>query len=219
MSAGTITALHVQANDSQRINLFIDQKFALGISLNTLAREKLYIGQQLSEDDVQRLERAEHADRALRAAIRAIEQRPRSIAELRDRLQRKGFEAEAIEQALERLQQLELIDDAAFARRWIENRQLLRPRGPGALRNELRRKGIASALIDEALDDASLLGDIDAQAEQSARAVLHKYINAPDFNTFFRKLGGYLQRRGYNADITRILVKQLWHEHQSHDQQ
>ena len=189
MEAGTITALHVQANDPQRINVFIDQKFALGISLSTLAREKLYIGQQLSDDDLQRLERAEHADKAMRAAIRALEQRPRSSAELRERLQRKGYEAEAIDQALERLQQLGLINDADFARRWIENRQLLRPRGPGALRNELRHKGIASALIDEALADQSLLGDISAQAEQSARAVLHKYASAPDFNSFFRRLG------------------------------
>lgn len=85
MEAGTITALHVQANDPQRINVFIDQKFALGISLSTLAREKLYIGQQLSDDDLQRLERAEHADKAMRAAIRALEQRPRSSAELRER--------------------------------------------------------------------------------------------------------------------------------------
>ncbi len=212
MEAGTITALHVQANDPQRINVFIDQKFALGISLSTLAREKLYIGQQLSDDDLQRLERAEHADKAMRAAIRALEQRPRSSAELRERLQRKGYEAEAIDQALERLQQLGLINDADFARRWIENRQLLRPRGPGALRNELRHKGIASALIDEALADQSLLGDISAQAEQSARAVLHKYASAPDFNSFFRRLGGYLQRRGYDSEISRIIVKRLWEE-------
>lgn len=218
MEPGTITALHVQANDSQRINLFIDQKFALGISLATLAREKLYVGQLLSKDDLCRLEQAEHADRALRAAVRAIEQRPRSIAELRDRLRRKGFEAEAIEQALERLQQLELLDDRDFARRWIENRQIFRPRGPAALRNELRRKGIDAALIDAALADQELLGDMMAQAEQSARAVLHRYLNAPDFNTFFRKLGGYLQRRGYDSEITRIIVKRLWHEKTARDE-
>lgn len=92
MPAGTITTLQAQPSDPQRVNLFIDGTFALGIGLTTLARERLYVGLVLSEADYERLARIELAEKAVRAALRALDARPRSVAEIRERLQRKGFE-------------------------------------------------------------------------------------------------------------------------------
>src|SRR5439155_26343498 len=95
-----------------------------------------------------RIAGAEGADKALQAALRFIESRPRSAAEIRERLRRKAFEPNAIEAAIGRLSDLGLVDDAAFARFWIENRQTCRPRGASALREELRRKGVDRAVVD-----------------------------------------------------------------------
>jgi regulatory protein len=212
MPTGKITALHAQARDAQRVSLFIDGAFALGISLDTLARERLYVGQELGEEDFARLERAERVDQATRAALRLIDVRPRSAAELRDRLRRKGFEPEPIEQSVDRLVELRLVDDDAFARYWVEQRQLMHPRGPGALRDELRRKGVDPHVIAQVLDDEELVGVASEQAEQVARAALRKYAGAPDYATFARKLGGYLQRRGFAFGTIRPLLEQLWKE-------
>jgi regulatory protein len=82
MAAGKVTALQAQAHDSQRINLFINGAFALGISLTTLARERLYVGQEITEPDYERIARGEQADKAIQVALRALELRPRSVAEL-----------------------------------------------------------------------------------------------------------------------------------------
>src|SRR5262245_29551432 len=147
MPVGTITALQAQLSDSQRVNVFIDGDFALGVSLATLARERLYVGQVLGLEDYARLERAEQADRALSAALRALDARPRSTAELRLRLKRKGFDPESVDAALARLTELGLLDDQTFARAWVENRQNARPRGTSALRDELRRKGVDAEII------------------------------------------------------------------------
>src|SRR5262245_6391406 len=135
MPTGKITALQAQAHDSQRINLFINGAFALGISLTTVARERLYVGQELSEADYERIARGEQADRAIQVALRALELRPRSISELRDRLRTKGFDSEMTEAAITRLNELGLVDDTSFARFWVESRQHSRPRGPSALRD------------------------------------------------------------------------------------
>lgn len=215
MPTGTITALQAQAQDAQRINIFIDNAFALGISLSTLARERLFVGQVLSNEDYERLARTEHADKAVRVAMRLLEARLRSTAEIRERLQRKEFDQEAIELALARLAELGLVDDEAFARRWVENRQLYRPRGPGALRNELRRKGINAALIERALSDEELIGDTEAQALEAARRVLRKYTDASDYASFSRRLGGYLLRRGFTSDTIRPILVRLWRESRS----
>lgn len=212
MPTGTITALRAQAQDSQRVNVFVDNEFAIGISLTTLGRERLYVGKLLTDEDYARLEQAEQADKAIQTALRFLEARPRSAAEIRERLQRKDFPLEAIDQALERLRELGLTDDAAFARFWVENRQNNRPRGAAALRDELRRKGLDRSLIDDVLSDEALTGDEQSSAWTQARAALRKYAGAPDRATFARRMGGYLQRRGFGFETIRPIIDQLWRE-------
>ena len=212
MPAGTITALRAQANDPQRVNIFIDGAFALGVSLNTISKEGLYVGKMLSEEEYARVAGAEGADRALQAALRFLEARPRSTVEIRERLRRKAFEPDAISAVLDRLGELGLVDDAAFARFWVENRQSSRPRGTGMLRDELRRKGIDRAVADTILGDDHLVGDEAEQVWTLARAALRKYAGAADRATFMRRMGGYLQRRGFSFDTIRPVVEQLWSE-------
>ena len=218
MPAGKITALRAQINDPQRVNLFIDGSFALGVSLNTVSKEALFVGKELDAEEYARLAASETADKSFLAALRMLEARPRSVAEIRAKLRRKEFEPEAIERTLERLETLGLVDDAAFARRWVENRMLINPRGKGALRDELRRKGIDRVLAEDVLGDDELLGDQGEQALAVGRAALHKYAAAADKLTFTRKLGGYLQRRGFGFDIIRPVVDTLWRELRQADQ-
>ena len=212
MPAGTITNLKAQINDPQRVNIFIDGEFALGVSLNTVSRTGLYVGKALDQAEFDKLAQLESDDKAFQAALRLLEQRPRSVAELRTRLGRKEYAPTAIDAALERLAQLGLVDDAAFARRWVEHRQAMRPRGAGALRDELRRKGIAPDLAAHVLSDQALVGDEGARALELARATLHKYAGAADRSAFTRRLGGFLQRRGFSFDVIRPIVDQLWAE-------
>ena len=212
MPAGTITALRAQANDTQRVNVFIDGAFALGVSLTTLSKARLYVGKVLTNEEFEQLEHAEQGSKAYQAALRLLESRPRSTTEIRDRLRRKEFSPEAIEQAVARLSDLGLLDDRTFARLWVENRQTYRPRGPAALRNELRRKGVDRAIVDQVLANDELTGDQSEHAAELARSVVHKYANADSRATFTRRLGGFLQRRGFDFETIRPIVDQLWSE-------
>jgi len=211
MPAGKITALRAQAKDPQRVNVFVDGEFAIGISLTTITKTGLHVGKQLSAEEFAKLEQTESGDKAYLAALRFLEARPRSIAEVRARLGRKDYAPEAIDAAIARLAELELLDDAAFARYWVENRQAYRPRGVGALRDELRRKGIDADVTAEVLDDA-LTGDEAASAWELARGALRKYAGSQDRNAFTRRMGSYLQRRGYTFEVIRPIVDQLWAE-------
>lgn len=89
----------------------------------------------------------------LNAAARFLEVRPRSVAEVRRRLRSAGYAAELVERAVGRLVELGFLDDAAFARAWVESRDRARPRGERALRLELRQKGVGREETDEALDE------------------------------------------------------------------
>lgn len=72
MPEGTITALRVQEHDAQRVNMYLDDVFALSVSLATIARERLYVGMHLDAATFARLEAAENVERAVRIALRAI---------------------------------------------------------------------------------------------------------------------------------------------------
>jgi regulatory protein len=215
MPSGTITALRAQERDNERVNVFIDGAFALGVSLTTLTREGLFVGKVLDEAAWVRLESSESSDKALQAALRFLELRPRSLAEVRERLRRKSYGPEAIEAALSRLSETGLLDDQAFSRFWVEARQGSQPRGKLALRSELLRKGIDRATIDETLAEQGGADDERARAETLARKVLHKYREAPDKQSFQRRLGGFLQRRGFAPDVVMTLLGQLWREVQA----
>ncbi|PDV97220.1 regulatory protein RecX [Candidatus Chloroploca asiatica] len=213
MPAGTITAITAQLHDSQRVNIFIDGAFALGITLATLAREGLWVGLTLDDAAWQRLAASAQVEQALLSAMRLLDARPRSRAEVRLRLRQKEHPPQVIDQVLERLQDLGLLDDAAFSRYWVENRQRFRPRGVRALVAELRDKGVDRDTIATALAEVGADAEGERQAaEQVARSVLARYCACPDRTTFQRRLGGLLQRRGFALAVIRPLLETLWHE-------
>ncbi len=212
MPSGTITALTVQASDQERVNVFVDGAFAIGISLRTLQREGLRKGQVLSEEDWARLERAEADSKAWNAALRLLEVRPRTEHEIRDRLRRKQYAPEQIDAAVARLRELELLDDTQFARMWVANRSAVNPRGALGLKRELLRKGVArevaADVVGEAVDDETEA----AACEQVARGAAGRYAGVESWPDFQRKLGGLLQRRGFSWNTAGPIVRRLWAE-------
>jgi SOS response regulatory protein OraA/RecX len=95
----------------------------------------------------------------LEAAARFLEVRARSVAEVRRRLGQAGYRADLVEGAIGRLTELGMLDDATFARAWIESRDRARPRGEIALRRELALKGVDRAVVDELLEERRDSGD------------------------------------------------------------
>jgi regulatory protein len=87
----------------------------------------------------------------LAAAARFLEARPRSTDETRRRLRDAGYRVDLVDAALDRLTELGYLDDAAFARAWVESRDRARPRSARALRDELRRKGVGTVDAEAAL--------------------------------------------------------------------
>ncbi|HXG26100.1 MAG TPA: regulatory protein RecX [Candidatus Binatia bacterium] len=158
--------------------------------------------------------RAEHAEvtdpsLVLEAALRLLEARQRSAAEVRRRLLQHGYRADLVEGCLDRLGELGIIDDAAFARAWVESRDRARPRGERALRQELRTKGIDRAVIDEALEEREMeRPNADAEA---ARRLLDRHASAlarvPDPLARRQRAYALLARNGFDPEIAAELAR------------
>jgi regulatory protein len=127
------------------------------------------VGSRRRESFAERRERRAAIDDpavVLEAAVRFLEARSRSIAEVRRRLTTAGYQADLVEGAIARMTDLGMLDDEAFARAWVESRDRARPRGERALQNELRLKGIERTVIDLVLlvrrEQPTGLDDVDA---------------------------------------------------------
>ena len=144
--------------------------------------------------------------KAQEAALRLLSYRPRSEAELRTRLSRR-FPSPTVDQVLHSLKQRSLVDDREFAMLWAQSRNRQKPRSAAAIRRELVSKGVDP---DTAAGAASIVDDEESAIRAGARFA--RRMADADFASFRRRLGGYLQRRGYGSGVTRRTVSRLWEE-------
>jgi regulatory protein len=211
--AKTITRLAFQKRTDERVNVFLDGEFALALPAIEAARLK--VGQQLSDAEIAALRSSDAAAKAYDRAIQFLSVRPRSTTEVRRRLEAAETDPEAIEAAIARLTEQGYLNDAEFARFWIENRQRFRPKGEQALRQELRHAGVDSETIQESLE--GLDATEAAYAAARPRAERLKILAQEDPSAFKQKLGNFLLRRGFTYDIVREITKRLMQELKSEE--
>ena len=206
----TITALEPQKGQKDRISVFLDGEFAFGLPDTEAAR--LRVGQELSEQEIAELRAIDALSRAFDRAVRLLARRPYSAAEIRRSLASKEIASGVIDEVLRRLESLGYVDDYAFAQYWVENRERFRPRGARALRYELRQKGIADAIIQQALDGFDSGESAYAAARDQARR-----LRGLDRRTFRTRMSGFLARRGFEYGTVREVVDRLIHEYDETD--
>ena len=110
-------------------------------------------------------------------------------------------------EVLERFAELRLIDDAEFARMWVESRHRTKGVARSVLRQELRRKGVDDALIAAALEQVS-----DDDERDRARQLVERKLPSLaryDAATQARRLGSLLMRRGFPSGVATSVVKEV----------
>ncbi|WP_152627463.1 regulatory protein RecX [Streptacidiphilus melanogenes] len=145
------------------------------------------------------------ASRARDICLRLLTGSARTRKQLADTLRRKEIPDEVAEQVLDRLTEVGLIDDAAYARSWVEQRQRNRGLARRALAGELRAKGVDSALVAEAVAEV----DPDDEEAAARRLVERKLAStrALDRQVRLRRLAGMLARRGYPEGLALRVVR------------
>ncbi len=201
-----VTAIEKQRR-KKRINLFLDGRFALGLSMDVAAQAGLRLGDELDGETLQTLREAEARAVAMNAALRLLSYRHRSETELRQRLARRGAPPALVASTIERLRELGLVDDAAFARTWVENREHASPRGRHLLRQELRAKGVNSDALGAVIEGVD---EADAALRASARRAASLRGLPPA--EFRHRLGDFLRRRGFDYETIRVTVERRWRE-------
>ena len=131
----------------------------------------------------------------------------RTRQELAQTLNAKRVPAEATEEVLDRFVELGLIDDAQFARDWVESRQGRRFLSRSALRRELSAKGVDRGEIEEALEPVTSVEEL-AAARQLAEKKLRS-MGRLDAQVRYRRLAGALARRGFGSGVISAVLDEL----------
>jgi regulatory protein len=153
---------------------------------------------------------------ALEIAARFLGARPRTRWELERRLLRAGASHEVVEATLRRLQGLGYVDDEAFGRWWLQQRDRHAPRGRRMLVAELRQRGVPRAVIvalrgtepngEERPDEDGLpTTELDR-----ARQALGRHLRGrplPSDSAAQRRLGMFLMRRGFDVETVRSVLR------------
>jgi regulatory protein len=188
--AGTITALKFQQRNTERVSVYLDGEYAFG--LPALEAARLRRGQVLSDAEITALRALDESERAFDQAVRYLSYRPRSRAEIAQYLRRKQLTEDVASDVVQRLEQAGYLDDAAFARFWVDNRQRFRPRSRRALSYELRQKGVGREVAADVVDDQ----DDEVAAWQAIENRLSRW-NALSGDELRQKISGFLARRGF----------------------
>jgi regulatory protein len=145
--------------------------------------------------------------RARQICLRLLTIAPRTRAHLAQALHRRGVPDEAAENVLSRFTDVGLIDDAAFARAWVESRHHSRGLSRRSLSAELRRQGVESDEIREAVETL----DPEQEVATARRLVEQKLAGTrgqpPEVRV--RRAAGTLARKGYPPGLIFRLIKEV----------
>ena len=203
--AGKITKLEFQKKNPDRVSVFLDGRFAFGLPAIIAARLKR--GQSLSDGEIESLLGEGAVEEAYGKALNYLSYRPRSRAEVERYLEKRDLAESEIEAVAARLERAGLLNDEAFARYWVENRERHRPKGLRALRYELRGKGIGNETIERVLVSVDVPDSAYRSSMRKAQQLAHL-----DQGTFTKKIIEYLARRGFDYEVARETAARHWAE-------
>lgn len=153
-------------------------------------------------------------DWARQIVLRQLTAAPRSRHQLEEALRRKDCPPEVAAAVLDRMEEVGLVDDEAYAGMLVRSQQAGRGLARRALRQELRRKGVDDETAAAALDAV----DPDDE-EERARALVAKKLRTMhglEAHVQTRRLAGMLARKGYDADVALRVVREAVREAPEH---
>jgi len=162
--------------------------------------------QLVNEENLEEV-RLEQTQKAKDFLLRRLNARPRTRSELAKELREKAFSDEIAKDALDRLEEVGLINDDEFAKSWVSTRHRSRGLAGGVLRQELRQKGVADDVAQEAIGEISQ----EEEYELAKKLGLKKFrsLAREDRETQIRRLVGFLARKGYSSGLCYRVAKEI----------
>ena len=190
-----------------RYRVTINDSEDIIVPLSLLRERPLKEGQPINLEEYDNWLMVRQYRFALDRAVGYLAARARSKHEIEQKLLQAGYRPSTVEMVIYKLQRENLLDDADFARQWVESRQIHKL-GRSRIAQELRRKGVSQEEAEEALsviDDEDQLAGAVALVEKAAARIKP----GEDMRKASSRIAGMLARRGYSWDIAKQAIQQV----------
>ena len=185
--------------------MYLDGVFGFGIDLDNLVVNHIKIGTILTDEEVQKIIRKAEFQKTLDKLLRFATLRPRSEKETLEYLKRKKVNESMWEELFEKLKHFELLDDAKFAKWWVDQRLAFKKISGKVLKLELFKKGIDKEIIENVLEETPI------DEEKMARELLvkraYKWKDLPDREAKQKKFQ-YLAGKGFNYEVVEKILSE-----------
>lgn len=193
-------------NNKDRVNIYLDGEFAFGLDMEIAYKYNLKKDMEIDESYIENVLKSEEQNSANDYALKFLSHRSRTEKEIVDKMIKKGFDEEVINETLAYLKKYNFIDDRRFAEIYTEEKIRLKKLGSYRIKHELQNKGVDESIASEIVEKYS--DNEYERAMELATKKVKSYKN-DDKNAIYRKLGGYLQRRGYSFECVSKVLKEL----------
>jgi len=204
----TITAMTANRRDPNRVAVRVDGRVAATVSVRSIAVLRLAVGSECDASLLVELERAASDDKAMQQAINRLGRRAMSRGQIERKLAELGYDETTCERVLDRLGDIGLIDDRAFAEALVRQVKRRKPAGAMLLRQKLREKHIPADLIEQVISDTTDVQENVDGAVQLARKRAGT-LGHVDATTRRRRIYGLLARRGFDPQTINLAMRQL----------
>jgi regulatory protein len=188
-----VSAIQQQIKREDRYSVFIDGEYAFSLSADAVLETGITKGLELSQVELTAYKKLSQDDKAYALTIAYVARRMRSRGELCDYFRRKGYDEDVQRTVLLKLERQGLVDDYEFARRWVENRRLLKSSSTAKLRMELRQKHVTDEIV------GAVLAEDSTDERQMVRELVVKKRRQTRYQDD-QKLLAYLARQGFSYD-------------------
>lgn len=203
-----ITKIELQKRNNKRASIFIDDEFAFGLSLETICDFGLSKNSDITKDFINDVLKKEEQHNANSYALNLLGFSARSKQEIITKMRQKEYEEDIINNTIEYLTLYNFLNDEEFSHMFIKDKLKLNRYGINRIRMELFKKGIDKDIIESVLCEYS---DSDREyntAKELAQKKLKCCLKDPK-DAQYRKLTGFLMRKGFSSDIVFKIVKEI----------
>ena len=165
---GKITSLSVQKNNKNRVNVFIDDDFYTGLSIESVYKYGLKVGQDIDKEKLDQIVVENEKATAISKATAYISKTIKTKRQVKDYLVKKGYSEELAYQVVDKLKEYGYIDDKEYSKRYLESTN--KTQGVRLAEYKLMAKGVKKEDIETALNQSEI------EYEKSALALAEKYL-------------------------------------------
>lgn len=195
-----ITAITPQVKDKTRCNIYVDGRFCCGLTLETVVKNRLKVGQIVTQEQLEEMQLESEKHTALDKALHFLSATRKTEREIRAYLTKKGYLPAVIEYVIEKLREYGFINDGEYAEAYTES--AAKRKGGRLIRMELKNKGLSDETIDGALSE------LDSEQElETAKKILEKYMRGKTADkATLQKAYRYLMSKGFDYEVAKAAI-------------